>query len=286
MMSIKRFPSCRGFSLIEMIIAITVLGILSASTAVFLRGPIASYFDTERRADLADAGELAMTKMTQEIAGAVPNSVRIAPVAGGGFYLEFLPVRNTNGVRSEGRYRIAGPGNVLNFGSPNTVFDSLIPVQLQNGDWVVVNNYQANTYLNPGLDTDVWAGNTRALYTGPTGNFNILNHSGQTFAVDAPDHHFQVASGPISYVCQPTPAGGTLTRYSGYAIQAAQPISVLAAPLVAAQTDVLAMRLTGCTASLSLGNLRHAGVVTLNLVFGNAGDFLNLYHAIRIESLP
>lgn len=45
-----------GFSLIEMVVAITVLGILSTSAAMFLRGPITSYFDTEQRVDLADAG--------------------------------------------------------------------------------------------------------------------------------------------------------------------------------------------------------------------------------------
>ncbi|OYX28344.1 MAG: hypothetical protein B7Z03_11815 [Hydrogenophilales bacterium 32-62-9] len=55
--------SCGGFSLIEMIVAITVLGILSTSAAVFLRGPIGSYFDTERRATLADAGGLAMARL-------------------------------------------------------------------------------------------------------------------------------------------------------------------------------------------------------------------------------
>ena len=76
----------RGFSLIEMVVAITVLGILSASAAVFLRGPIASYFDTERRATLADAGGLAMAKMGQDISGLAATSVTVlAPPGAGGF---------------------------------------------------------------------------------------------------------------------------------------------------------------------------------------------------------
>jgi prepilin-type N-terminal cleavage/methylation domain-containing protein len=77
-----------GFSLIEMVVAITVLGILSAGAAVFLRGPITSYFDTERRADLADTGTLAMAKLTQDVSRAVPGSFSITPV-GGGFQLRF-----------------------------------------------------------------------------------------------------------------------------------------------------------------------------------------------------
>ena len=104
MMEVRHFHS-RGFSLIEMIIVISVLGILTASIAVFLRGPIASYFDTERRVDIANAGELAMAKMAYEISRAVPNSVRITTV-GAGFYLEFLPL--VSGV-GEGVYEASGP---------------------------------------------------------------------------------------------------------------------------------------------------------------------------------
>lgn len=84
---------CAGFSLIEMVVAITVLGILSASTAVFLRGPITSYFDAERRADLSDAGGLAMAKLTRDISRADPNNNINVTVAPGvvGFPLAFLP---------------------------------------------------------------------------------------------------------------------------------------------------------------------------------------------------
>lgn len=83
-------PSCcRGFTLIEMVIVIVVLGILSASTAVFLRGPITSFFDVERRTGLVDAGELAMAKLTQDISRAStgnPANVTITPL-GAGFSL-------------------------------------------------------------------------------------------------------------------------------------------------------------------------------------------------------
>lgn len=78
-----------GFSLIEMVVVITVLGILSTSAAMFLRGPITSYFDAERRADLADAGALAMAKLTQDIARAVPDSAVMTPLGGGRYRLRF-----------------------------------------------------------------------------------------------------------------------------------------------------------------------------------------------------
>lgn len=86
---------CAGFSLIEMVVAITVLGILSGSAAVFLRGPITSYFDTERRADLSDAGGLAMEKLTQDIARAEPaNNFNVTVAGASGFPFIFVPRSN------------------------------------------------------------------------------------------------------------------------------------------------------------------------------------------------
>jgi prepilin-type N-terminal cleavage/methylation domain-containing protein len=88
MRSLKRVHQA-GFSLIEMVVAITVLGILSTSAAVFLRGPIASYFDAERRADLADAGGGAMAKLTQDVSRAVPDSAVVTSMGGGRYRLRF-----------------------------------------------------------------------------------------------------------------------------------------------------------------------------------------------------
>lgn len=87
--------ACAGFSLIEMVVAITVLGILSASAAVFLRGPITSYFDAERRADLSDAGGLAMAKLSQDISRVVPNNIiNVIATGASGFPLVFIPRSN------------------------------------------------------------------------------------------------------------------------------------------------------------------------------------------------
>jgi len=109
----------RGFSLIEMVVAITVLGILSASAAVFLRGPITSYFDTERRATLADAGGLAMAKLGQDVSGLAATSVTVlAPPAAGGFRFRITTApANVTYVCNEGtrtlRRQTPGQNNLL-----------------------------------------------------------------------------------------------------------------------------------------------------------------------------
>lgn len=264
----------RGFSLIEMIVAITVLGILSAAAAVFLRGPIASYFDTERRTDLADAGTLALAKLRQDIANAVPNGVRVA-TAGGRTYIELLPMRlDSAGVPSQGRYRTGGAGNVLSFGVADTGFDVLgFPVYVQTGDWVVVNNHLAGA--------SVWTGSSRAAYMGGTGTVSTIAMASHAFAADAPDHRFQIATDPVTYLCDP--AAGTVRRISNYGSPAAAQPTAFGA---GAQNDLLAGGVLSCRAAAYPGTLRHAEVVAFEIGFGNVGERLNLAHTVRVGTLP
>ncbi len=269
----------RGFSLIEMIVAITVLGILSAAAAVFLRGPIASYFDSERRADLADAGALALAKLRLEIANAVPYSVRVATL-GGRTYIEWLPLRvDAAGVPSQGRYRTGGAGDALTFGAPDTGFDVLGPAVLaQAGDWVVVNNHL------PGQN--VWAGSSRAAYTGPSGTVAAIAHAPHTFPADAPGHRFQIATRPVTWLCDP--AAGSLRRIGNYGNPASvQPTAFGAG----AQNDLLATDLRVCRAQAvpaapAAGTSTRTQVLALELGFERAGERLNLVHTVRVGVLP
>lgn len=129
-MSTLRHKTCSGFSLIEMVVAITVLGILSTSAAVFLRGPITSYFDAERRADLSDVGGLAMAKLTQDVSRAMPdilipmpsniNNVTVVGVSGFPFVIiprtnPLTPVTYNCNLATGELQRTAGaaPGNLL-----------------------------------------------------------------------------------------------------------------------------------------------------------------------------
>ena len=256
-----------GFTLIELVIAITVLGILAGASVVFMRGPITAYFDAERRSDLADAGDLALAKLGQEVAGAVPNSVRVRN-AGGSFWLELLP------VRSEGRYRTAGTGNPLTFGTPDNGFDVLGPaVQAAAGDWVVVNNHVALA--------DVWAGTSRATYTGAAGAVSTVTHATRTFSTDSAEHRFQMASAPVSYVCDPV--AGTFSRISNYGDPAATQPTAFGA---GAQNDLLASGVRRCRAAAFAGSLRRAQTVAVDIGLELNGDRLNLAQTLRVETLP
>ena len=127
-----------GFTLIEAIVAIVVLGIVAGIVAIFMRGPIQGFVDSTRRAELTDAADLALRRMGRDLRLALPNSLRAVP---NGF--EFII---TSGA---GRYRDVGDGstggNVLSFTSAaSTDFDVLgqMPTLATgaSGDFIVVYN--------------------------------------------------------------------------------------------------------------------------------------------------
>ena len=67
-----------GFTLIELVIVILILGILSFVLVNILRGPMQAHLDVERRARLVDIAETALQRMTREIRLALPNSIRLS----------------------------------------------------------------------------------------------------------------------------------------------------------------------------------------------------------------
>ena len=143
----------RGFTLVELVVVIVLMGIVGMSLAIFLKPAITSYLDTHRRAELTDIADTALRRMGQEIRGAVPNSVRaisatciqIVPTITGGRYRKDIDPDN--------------PGEaVLDTSAATTQFDVLSPMTTipAVGDWVVINNQNGN---------DVYAGTNRSNIT-------------------------------------------------------------------------------------------------------------------------
>jgi MSHA biogenesis protein MshO len=138
----------RGFTLVEAIMVIAIVGIIGAIVAVFIRVPILEYRDTVDRAELTDQADLALRRMARDIRLALPNSVRVMRVNADGDFLELLQ------TRSGARYLAASDGvtatPILSFDDPAlTRFTALLPPgsfdDVRIGDFVVVYN------LGPGM---------------------------------------------------------------------------------------------------------------------------------------
>lgn len=255
-----------GFTLIEMIIVISITAIVGSMVAVFLRAPLESYVAQDRRARLADTADTALRRIGRDIRLALPNSVRVTTDAAGVVYLEFLA------TRSGGRYRASGGGDILDFTTADNSFDVLgLAIAMQAGDRIAVYNLGI-----PGADA--WAGETLADFTGVAGN--TLAIAPKQFPLASPGNRFQVVEGPVSYVCDP--GAGTLTRYWGYAIDVNQPTSFAAATPQA----LLATRVNACNFTYQPGVTERGGLVSITLTLRQDGETVSLYATTQVSNQP
>ena len=262
-------PLQRGFTLIEAVVVIVVMGIVVALSAMFVRQPIESYFDMARRAELTDIADTALRRMTRDIHSAVPNSIRQS-----GNYLEFVP------IKTAGRYRAevgTGTQDILDFtSSTDGSFDVLGPaVTVSAGDSIIIYNLGI-----PG--SDVYEGTSRRAAI--SGGSNVAYTVGATqFPFASPANRFHVADGAVSYQCAANaanPAIGYLRRYSGYAIQSAQP----APPAVA--STILASNVSACSMSYQSGVQQRSGLVAISLTLKKQNESVTLYHEVHVSNVP
>jgi MSHA biogenesis protein MshO len=269
----KQISKSNGFTLVEMVVVITIVGILAAGAALFIRNPTQAFIDSENRANLSDRADTALRLMARGIRNALPNSVRTT-TSGIDSFIEFVP------IKSAGRYRAAagilGTDNPLDFSLSADTFDVLGPsVTVAAGDKLVIYNLGI-----PG--SDVYEGsNIRALQT--TGILSLLSFSGGIFPLESPSSRFFVVSTPVSYACDMT--NQVLWMYSGYPIQATQPASVSALNGLATARK-LATGLTSCQVNYVPGVLQRSGVITIYLGFTQDVATVTLMHQVNVVNSP
>lgn len=282
-----------GFTLVEMIIVIVITGIIGGIVAVFLRAPVQQYVDVARRADMTDIADTALRRISRDLRLALPNSVRVTGTCNGTStcFIEFLP------APSGGRYRAGAdatddvcPGGTatddeLSFTGADTCFEVLgaMPA-VAAGDQIVVYNLGV-----PGADA--YAGNTLATHNrravSAAGANSISITSANALPFDSPGQRFHVVTTPVSYMCSPAAggAGGTLTRWQGYAIQAAQPVALPATGTPS--STLLATNVSSCRFTYDASVVaQRSGLVTMHLAITQEGETVTLYNAAHVSNQP
>lgn len=259
---------CAGFTLVEMVVVIAVMGILGGMSTIFIPRVMQGYANSETYFQLVDISDNALRRIKRDIRNAVPNSVRISS---DGRIIEFLPILHG------GRYRngpnALGGGNPLDFGTSNDSFDVLGPPvpQVSNGDGLVIYNMGI-----PG--SDVYSGDDyRALSTTGT-NLSVLGFTGSPFPYPSPGRRFYIVNTATLYVCDA--ATNRLLMYTGYPVVAGLPASV--ADLAGYTPSIIAEFVGQCNFSLDNGVMQHSGVLSMMLQLTRNGASVRLFHMIDL----
>lgn len=267
----------RGFTLVEMVVAITLISLLALVAAPMLRLPLTAWLDATRRSEMTNSMEAMNAKLADDLRRALPNSVRVRQV-GARVLLEMLE------VRAWGRHRAgpsggaqvcpasacgaAGAQDVFNAACSETCFTSIGPLEgdapVVGADWVVVNP------LGPGVPAGdpYFGGNvavangikTRLTTLGAAPDGNQLRIAAHTFPALSGSRRFYVVATPVTWDCDP----GTqrLTRRWNYAVAALQPAAFPAA----ANAAPMATQVSACTIRYAAaGSLGRGGLVHLQL---------------------
>ena len=301
-----------GFTLIEMVAMIVVMGVVAATAGVGMAQYAEAYRDSRARAEVVDMVDSALRRVSNDMDSALENSCRVATDVDGTQYLEVLLTRASGRFRE---FQNGGSGDVLDLTTADSSFDVLGPLQspdatadeliVAGSDWVVINNvaatgdannaYTANSSAAPGhcQNAPSRLGCNAARIdsiTNPAGNEPLIQlQTARHFP--SPDFsnlfienpqamtRFAVVSGPLSYSCKgSTDASGngtgTLRRISGYPISYAQSL-----PTTGAIDAVAAQNVSSCM--LRCGSGSATGLIELELTVRRGGQAVTLNHAVQ-----
>lgn len=264
----------RGFTLVEMIIAIVITGILAAMVSMFGRQQIESYIDVGNRADLSDAADTALRRIGRDLQSALPNSVR----NGSANFLEFVPITDA------GRYRAdtgtSASDDPLNFAdNSDGSFDVFgPPVTVAAGAELVIFNLGQS-------GSDVYAGSSRRAATGG-GAKVTFNPAGVQFPLASPQHRFQIVGAPVTYECAANAANpllGRLIRRTGYGFRDPQPADFSA---LGGTSAVLVGDVAECSFAYTPGVFQRNGLVLIRLKLTRNGESVQLLHQVEVLNTP
>ncbi len=261
----------RGFTLVELIVVMVLMGILAGSFMVFFKPAIDAFFDARRRADMTDAADTALRKMAQDIRRAVPNSLnrinetttddgqacfQIVPTIGGGRYRTDIDTADASAVVlnnfSSSPYKMS----VLFSQGTSPAKDHVVVINNQFGDDVYSGGSRAVvTALGPPLTLD--ANPTASGYMG--GRFQLVSNLETS----------------VMYTC----ANNMLTRKTLTDFT----------KKTACETDgvLLAGNVSACTFTYGDAGATY-GLLTMTLVLTHpaSGESITLGYAVHVDNTP
>ena len=281
MKPVSKTPSRRqrGFTLVELIMVIVLMGVIAGIMSVFIKGPIDAYFSSGRRAALTDVADTAVRRIARDLHRALPNSVRSNATCAKS--LEFVATKTGGRYRADGANALTFSGQVSSFnllGSSTTFAGTSLPVEqaIAPGDLVVVYNLGiagADAYAGDNTSPITSVG---AVVAGET----PIGIAAKKFPLASGSNRFHVVPANeqiVTYVCN----ANTLYRNATNTMVA--PVSCTAGSIIATNVNCAATSFT-----FTPTDLQRNAIVTmvLSIQDSTATETVNLHHEVHVDNTP
>ncbi len=299
----------RGFTLVELIMVIVIMGVIGSMVSVFMRGPIDAYFASARRAELTDVADTTVRRMARDMRSALPNSLRL-PIAGApSLCIEFIPTKTGGRYRIAPDANVAGPqaANVLVFNAIDTGFNMMgdnINLPADQADQRIAVNDLIAIYNLGIVGSDAYnQDNTDRVSVAPVlvagvagnGPETQITTAGRATPYPLPSggnrfHVIPAAEHVLSYVCTgvgTNAAGngtGTLFRFAR--VLAAPYATPAVCPVPPPGTPVLAQNVSTCNFIYNGNNLQRNATLQVNIGLTRSNETVSLYHEIHVDNTP
>jgi len=268
-----------GFTLIELILVIIILGIMSAGISGFITLSTQSYLNASSRDELIGNARFVVERLNRELRNAVPNSIRIAsfdnkqcieftPIVASSTYTD-IPVLPEPASKTLSVIPFIGPNGGEYQCSAGC--GDLVTVYPLNSDDIYddyTNNVKGKIFSVDNVDTSVepW-------------QLNILNSQDISFDEDSPTQRLYIVNEQVSYCA----VNGFIIRYTDDVAKGGQTF-----PSLGSEKAYMAGYLVD---NVSLFNyqpptLRRNAVVQIHLPFSNNGENYVFDHEVHIKNVP
>jgi len=278
--SAKRMQaSTRGFTLVEMVTVILILGILVVGVSSFIIFGTRIFVESSSVDQVLSQSRFAVERMTRELRSALPNSVRVNTDSLTYQCIEFVPIE----------------------ASTTYLTMPIIPDAAASTGIVILDNTASAIRVNqfawiyPLVDADVYNSARQKLAQVKTiaisGNQVTLTFTAPTrFSEASPRQRIYFGSSPVSYCFEKGASGNDLqiVRYAGYNFNTVQPnpatmgTGVLMAQSVANRLD----NSNDLPLILTPSSLVNNAMVHLQPRFNVNGETFQYRHQVQVINVP
>ncbi|MBL7004639.1 MAG: prepilin-type N-terminal cleavage/methylation domain-containing protein [Gammaproteobacteria bacterium] len=283
-----------GFTLVELIVVVVLLGVMATASSTFILKPIEIYVDVKRRQELVDNTEMAFRRISRDIHRALPNSLRVST---SGTTLEIINTVDGARYRNEASSTAdhTTQDDILTFAG-DTSFNTLGTFDFINSGDTLTNHRLVIYNTSTNIYAEAASNSSSSIITPSTTSISVINDApneqkvtlsaSQTFPFESPNQRFFLINQSIVYVCNVS--DGTLYRYTGTTYIANQANNETDAQLTSNgfSKALVTQNISSCTFTYSQGASSRSALVTLEMSLSKKSETINLLHEVHVINAP